>query len=133
MAINALADVRRLKSAGVETKQAEAIVETIHETVTEGTVTKGDLKAGLAELRTDLKADQADLQAGLAELRTDMKADLSAKADKADLETGFASHKADMREGFATKGDLLRLGLALAGLIVVGFGAVLAMLARMLP
>ena len=109
MAVNVLAGVRRLKSAGIEARQAEAIVETIHEAVTEGTVTKGDLKADQAELR-------ADMQEGFANC-------------KAYMREGFASCKAYMRENFATKADLYRALL----LVVIGQTALIVGLLKLLP
>ncbi|MCY4453237.1 MAG: hypothetical protein OXC01_14900 [Immundisolibacterales bacterium] len=51
------AAVRGLEAAGIDTKHAEAIVETMRDARTADTdqlATKADLKADLAELRADL-------------------------------------------------------------------------------
>ena len=51
------AAVRGLEAAGIDTKHAEAIVETMRDARTvdrDQLATKADLKAGLAELRADL-------------------------------------------------------------------------------
>lgn len=51
-------------------------------------------------------------------------------ATKADLQAGLAATEGRLKAEW--RGDLLRVALALGAIMVVGFGAVLAMLARML-
>lgn len=92
-------------------------------------------KADLAELRDDLKAHMAatyvtkvDFAAGLAELRDDLKAHMAATyVTKADFAAGLATLRAEGR------GDLLRAVLALGAMMIVGFGAMLALLTTLLP
>lgn len=153
---------KTLRAAGFDESQAEAAVIVIRDAVAESTVTKADLQAGLAELRADMADLRADMKenfatkAGLAELRTDM-ADLRAEmaatyVTKADFTAGLAelrdSMKADMAATYVTKadfaaglatlraegrGDLLRAVLALGAMMIVGFGAMLALLTTLLP
>ncbi len=150
---------KTLRAAGFDESQAEAAVTVIRDAVAESTVTKADLQAGLAELRTDMADLRADMKenyatkAGLAELRDDLKADMAAtyvtKADfaaglaelrdglKADMAATYVT-KADFAAGLATlraemRGDLLRAVLALGAMMIVGFGAMLALLTTLLP
>lgn len=150
---------KTLRAAGFDESQAEAAVTVIRDAVAESTVTKADLQAGLAELRADMadlradmkenyatKADLADLRddlkahmaatyvtkvdfvAGLAELRDDLKAHMAATyVTKADFAAGLATLRAEGR------GDLLRAVLALGAMMIVGFGAMLALLTTLLP
>ena len=150
---------KTLRAAGFDENQAEAAVTVIRDAVAESTVTKADLQAGLAELRTDMADLRADMKenyatkAGLAELRADLKADMAAtyvtKVDfaaglaelrddlKADMAATYVT-KADFAAGLATlraemRGDLLRAVLALGAMMIVGFGAMLALLTTLLP
>ena len=150
---------KTLRAAGFDESQAEAAVTVIRDAVAESTVTKADLQAGLAELRADMADLRADMKenyatkAGLAELRDDLKADMAAtyvtKADfaaglaelrddlKADMAATYVT-KADFAAGLATlraemRGDLLRAVLALGAMMIVGFGAMLALLTTLLP
>ena len=108
---------KTLRAAGFDENQAEAAVTVIRDAVAESTVTKADLQAGLAELRADM-----------ADLRADLKADMAATyVTKADFAAGLATLRAEMR------GDLLRAVLALGAMMIVGFGAMLALLTTLLP
>ena len=104
---------KTLRAAGFDESQAEAAVTVIRDAVAESTVTKADLQAGLAELRADM-----------ADLRADMAATYVTKADFA---AGLATLRAEGR------GDLLRAVLALGAMMIVGFGAMLALLTTLLP
>jgi outer membrane protein TolC len=60
---------RHLEDAGIETKQAEAIVTTMAKAFDDSVATKADLaalKADLAAVKAELKQDNADLKAELA-------------------------------------------------------------------
>lgn len=63
-----LTAARSLEQAGIEPKQAEAIVAAIHSSRSE-IVTKGDLSAAVAELRGSTKDDIAELKKDIAVLR----------------------------------------------------------------
>ena len=148
---------KRLRAAGFDENQAEAAVAMVREEVAEGTGNTENLEAGQAELRTDvagLKTDVARLEAGQAELRSDVA---GLKTDVANLKTDVADLKSDVTDlkvnvtriesrverieaGMATKEDLatvsketshnlLRVALALGGIMAVGFSAMLAVLA----
>ena len=55
---------KALTAAGFEAEQAEAITDTIRDAFTESVATKADiagLKADMAELKAELKADIAEL------------------------------------------------------------------------
>ena len=82
---------RDLKAAGVDARQAEAIVTTMAEAFDDAVATK----ANLAEVKADLKAD-------IAAVKAELKADIAAvKADltgiKADLMQEIAGLKADFK------------------------------------
>ncbi len=126
MSLATLTFARRLEAAGVNRAHADAV----RDAVADATPSKADLQAGLGEVKTELatKASTTDLQTGLGEVRADlgdartdlgdMKAELATKASAADL--------AEVKGAMATKADLLRVALALAALMVLGFGALLA-------
>ena len=60
---------RHLEDAGIETRQAEAIVSTMAKAFDDSIATKADLadvKADLAAVKAELKQDNADLKAELA-------------------------------------------------------------------
>jgi len=69
---------RNLKAAGVDGRQAEAIVTTMAEAFDDAVATKSDLAAVKAELKTEI----ATLKAEIATLKTEMKQELAGlKAD----------------------------------------------------
>ena len=86
---------RDLKAAGVDARQAEAIVTTMSEAFDDAVATK----ANLAEVKTDLKAEiaavRADLKAEIAAVKADLKAEIVAV--KADLMQELAGLKADSK------------------------------------
>ena len=68
-----------LQQAGFDEPQAEAVVTTVGEALTENVATKADL----TEVKTDLGRLEATLRAGIAALGAEVKTDL------ADLATGL--------------------------------------------
>lgn len=67
VAFDTLAFARRLREAGIETKQAEAIVQGFAEAIAEQLATKGDI----GELRSDIKALDLQVQARIAEAKAE--------------------------------------------------------------
>ena len=67
-AFDTLSYARRLKEAGVDEAQAEAV----RDAVTEGVATKADLKATAADIRAAFKAAVAALKADTLKLKADM-------------------------------------------------------------
>ena len=63
-----LSAARSLEAAGIESKQAEAIVGAIRSSG-EASVTKADLTASTTELRGEMKAMATELRGEMAELR----------------------------------------------------------------
>ncbi|MDE2666450.1 MAG: DUF1640 domain-containing protein [Acidobacteriota bacterium] len=57
---------RQLEDAGIENKQAEAIVTTMAKAFDDSVATKADLTALKAELKADIQQVKADLKAELA-------------------------------------------------------------------
>ncbi len=60
---------RQLEDAGIETRQAEAIVSTMAKAFDDSVATKADLaalKADIAAVKAELKQDNADLRTELA-------------------------------------------------------------------
>jgi len=74
-AFDTLVQTKRLREAGFEEKQAEALTAMLRDAVkpldTSDLVTKADLKAELAALKADLKADLAT-KSELAALKADL-------------------------------------------------------------
>lgn len=64
--------VRRLRDAGFEERQAEALVEGLGEMDTAQLATEADLKEATGLLRADLKSDIAQLRNEMSDLRTEM-------------------------------------------------------------
>ena len=130
---------KRLRAAGFNENQAEAAVVMVREAVTEGAPNTADLEAGMAELQTDVAGIKADVERVEGNVKRVEARVERIEADVADLKTNVARIEANM-ENVATKEDvavaskeasrdLMRVGLGLAGIMVLGFGA---MLARML-
>ncbi len=87
---------RSLEAAGMDARQAEAVVIAISQSK-EAVATKTDLEALRAATKTDLEALQAATKADLETLRVATKADLEAlrvatKADLAVLENRMTKH-----------------------------------------
>ena len=79
-----LAAVQTLRTAGLEDRQAEAIVTTINRAMSETVATKADLlvqgtgiRSEIAATRSDLKAQGAELRAALETQRTELKAEIA--------------------------------------------------------
>ena len=108
-----------LKAAGIEARQAEAIVHTMAGAFEDTVATKADLMAVEGELKQDIASTKADLMAVKGELKQDIastKADLiGVKAEleqeiastKAELEQEIASTRAELKQDIATvRGDI---------------------------
>ena len=66
---------QNLKAAGVEVRQAEAIVTTMAEAFDDTVATKADIsevRAEISEVRAEISEVRADLKTGIADLKTDM-------------------------------------------------------------
>ena len=77
-AFDTLKAMKLLKESGFEETQAEAVVATVRDAVSESVATKADiaelrngLKADMIELRNELKADIAEIRTGMLQLRSD--------------------------------------------------------------
>ena len=64
---------RDLKAAGVDARQAEAIVTTMAEAFDDAVATKANLAEVKADLKADIAAFKADLMQELAGLKADFK------------------------------------------------------------
>jgi uncharacterized protein involved in exopolysaccharide biosynthesis len=123
---------RRLESAGFPPKQAGDTAEALADAMSGAELaTKADLgavRADLAAVKTELKAEiaalRAELKGDIAALRAELKADISAL--RAELKGDIAALKADI--------ELLRrdLTIRLGSMIVVAVGILLAAI-RYLP
>ncbi|WP_136661808.1 hypothetical protein [Nitratireductor sp. XY-223] len=89
-AFNTIAEIQRLRDAGLPQEQAEAITLSIHAGVTGGVATKADLekvetglKADLEKVETGLKADLEKVETGLRADIDLLRADMDAKIEKA--------------------------------------------------
>ena len=123
---------RRLESAGFPPKQAGDTAEALADAMSGAELaTKADLgavRADLAAVKTELKAEiaalRAELKGDIAALRAELKGDISAL--RAELKADIAALKADI--------ELLRrdLTIRLGSMIVVAVGILLAAI-RYLP
>lgn len=123
--IDTLRYADRLKAAGVEPAQAEAMSRALNAELTEELVTKTDLDVSTTALRTDLDAAtvamKTDLDAATGALRTELGTDIRELERKVDA--GFAAvdkrftamdAKFDgLSSQFATQGRYVFLVLAL--------------------
>ena len=85
-----------LKAAGIEAKQAEAIVHTMAGAFEDAVATKADL----VEVKSELKQDIASVRSELAEVKAEMKS-MASKDDvaavKAELKQDIAAVKGDIK------------------------------------
>ncbi len=94
-----------LEAAGFESKQAKAIVLVVDKSLTGGVATKADL----AEVKAELKADIAEVRTELTEVKAELKADIAeVKADTALVRTELAEVKANLEK--AIQGQIIKLG-----------------------
>ena len=66
-----------LKAAGIEAKQAEAIVHTMAGAFEDTVATKADLDKLESSVKTDMANLKAELKAEIAEVRTELKQDIA--------------------------------------------------------
>ena len=64
--------VRRLRDAGFEERQAEALVEGLGEADTSQLATRSDIVASASDLRQEMSAIRTELKSDIADLRTEM-------------------------------------------------------------
>ena len=86
---------RDLKAAGVDARQAEAIVTTMAEAFDDAVATKANLAAVKADLKADIAAVKAELKTDIAEVKAELKTDIAEV--KADLMQELAGLKADFK------------------------------------
>ncbi|MCY3770016.1 MAG: DUF1640 domain-containing protein [Gammaproteobacteria bacterium] len=65
--------IEALQDGGFDTKQAKAIVSVVDQSLTGGVATKADL----AEVKAELKADIAEVRTELTEVKAELKADIA--------------------------------------------------------
>jgi ribosomal protein L29 len=131
-AFDTLVQAKRLREAGFDEKQAEALTTVLRDAVkpfdTLELATKADLaalavatKADIAALKADLAALSVATKADLAALKADLKADLSALkaevATKSELAAEVAALKADLLQWIV---GLIAGAVVLNALVVVG-------------
>lgn len=94
--------IEDLEAAGMDTRQAKAVVNTLADAFTDTVATKTDI----AELRGDIVAVKADID----KLATSTRADLTEV--KAELNQEIASTKANIA---VLRADIWRIGISIAG------------------
>ena len=82
-AFDTLGAARRLKAAGIEAEQAEAIVEVMGESVNQ-LVTVERFEAGLAMLQAQIDAVQSGLQARIDAVQTQLQAQIDGLSSRID-------------------------------------------------
>ena len=112
-----------LESAGMDTRQAKAVVNTLADAFTDTVATKTDiaeLRADVVTVRAEIGKLEAATKADLAEVKTELKAEIAAvKADisevKIDIDKLESSTKAEIA---GVKADVFRaLWIQGAGLV----------------
>ena len=76
-----LSAARSLEAAGIESKQAEAIVGAIRSSG-EASVTKADLTASTTELRGEMKALAAELRGEMKAMAAELRGEISSAVNK---------------------------------------------------
>lgn len=71
-AFDTLKATKLLKASGFEETQAEAVVATVRDAVSDNVATKADMSELRAELKADMGELRAELKADIAELRASM-------------------------------------------------------------
>ncbi len=101
-----------LKAAGIEAKQAEAIVHTMAGAFEDTVATKADLKIEIGAVRSELAAVKSELKQDISEVKTDIdKLEASTKAE-------IAGVKADVFRALWIQGaGLVGIQLAIAALL----------------
>ncbi len=130
--LDTAAAIRALEDAGVDQRQAAAIVR-LHAAADADIATKTDLELArkaletdIRELRTELKTDIAEVKTDMGELRTELKTDIAeVKTDMGELRTEFKS----LLQRIDTNHDLLHqqleTGLANAATAIADANAAL--------
>jgi ribosomal protein L29 len=121
MAIDTLKLARRLREAGFNEAQAEAVADAVREgTETTDLVTRGDLALTAAELRAEI----AEVRAEVAGLRSDLRSEIAAVRGeivsvRSELKTEIAALKTDLltRMFQMILGAVLVNAVAMAGLM----------------
>ena len=108
-----------LKAAGIEAKQAEAIVHTMAGAFEDTVATKSDvvaIRADMGKLETSIRADMDKLEASVKAEMAAVKADMDKleASVKADLKQSTADLKADLS---ASLYRMLLAQLAVAGVL----------------
>ena len=105
-----------LEAAGMETRQAKAVVNTLADAFTDTVATKTDiaeLRADVVSVRTEIGKLEATTKADLAEVKAELKAEISGV--KTDIDKLRASTKAEIA---GVKADVFRaLWIQGAGLV----------------
>ena len=86
---------RDLEAAGIDARQAEAIVTTMAGAFDDAAATKANLAEVKAELKADIAAVKAELKADIAAVKAELKGDIAAV--KSDLMQEIAGLKADVK------------------------------------
>jgi hypothetical protein len=131
-AFDTLVETKRLREAGFEEKQAEALTAMLRDAVkpldTSDLATKADLGALKADLVTkaELKAELAALKADvatkseLAALRADLKADLATKSELAAIKADLLQWIIGLIAGAVVLNAFIVVGTMLALLRLLG-------------
>ncbi len=76
-AFDTLKATKLLKASGFEETQAEAVVATVRDAVSDNVATKADMSELRAELKADMGELRAEFKADMGELRAELKADIA--------------------------------------------------------
>jgi coiled-coil family 90 protein len=95
-AFDTLIQAKRLREAGFDEKQAEALTTVLRDAVKPFDTSELATKADLAALSVATKADIAALKADLAALKADVATKSELAALKADVKADLAALKADL-------------------------------------
>lgn len=129
MSVDTLSLARELRAADIEPAHAEAIAAAIGRSVNETTLdaaTVGDL----AQMRSEMRADNAGLRAEIATLRTELKSDVAAVDRKIAGLDGRVGELFERVDGITGRIEAAMLKWFIATLIALA-GVAIAILAKL--
>ena len=115
-AFDTLGAARRLKAAGIEAEQAEAIVEVMGESVNQ-LVTVERFEAGLAMLQAQIDAVQSGLQARIDAVQSGLQARIDAVQTQLQAQIDGLSSRIDTLR-IEMRADIVRSHLILVSILI---------------
>ena len=129
-AFDTLGAARRLKAAGIEAEQAEAIVEVMGESVNQ-LVTVERFEAGLAMLQAQIDAVQSGLQARIDAVQSGLQARIDAVQTQLQAQIDGLSSRIDTLR-IEMRADIVRSHLILVSILIAANALMMTILGVLL-